>query len=515
MTELRAQSACVLAVLASRRGQIVGKEELHAAVWGDIAVTEDSLVQCIGDIRRALGAARDAIRTVPRRGYCLEPELARPTPPGVAPFSRRRARRLLLAALACVAVAIGAAWSWATLHPPRPAKGPMVAVLPFANAGGARWDRLAAGVTDEMIADLGRNEWIGVFAKASTAPLAAATPQQVHAALGADYVVTGTVQGEAGRARVAAALVDAETGRQVWAEDWQGPPDDLLALQTAAAEALTAELAGSYTGVIARADRARAHAKTASLEAFDLYLIGTEHKHLFTPADLELAKKYYLQAVALDPGFAKAWASLSIVQSFLSSLATTPEALASILAEQRSYIEHAVAADPDDPAVLIEGSRLDAMAGDPEAAARKLRRAVERAPNDADNLAVAAWSAPERAPLAVEALGWIDRALALNPRHPDWYMAAKGQAAFAAGDDAGAIAALKQGPKDYTDGWVMIAAAAANLGDAKLAESAIAELRRITSDFDLDVYLDGWAPEPTFAARLREGAVRAGLEAPG
>jgi tetratricopeptide (TPR) repeat protein len=364
-----------------------------------------------------------------------------------------------------------------------------------------------------MIADLGRNDWIGVFAKASTAPLAAATPLQVHEALGADYVVTGTVQGEADRARIAAALVDAETGRQVWAEDWQGPPDDLLALQTAAAEALTAELAGAYTGAIARAGRARAHAKTASLDAFDLYLIGTEHKHRFTPAELELAKKYYLKAVALDPGFAKAWAGLSIAQGFLAGLATTDEEWAVGFAEQRGYIERAVAADPDDPAVLIEASLLDAVDGELDGAARKLRRAVERAPNDADTLAGAAWSGPVRAPIAVEAVAWADRALALNPERPDWYMAAKGQAAFAAGDDATAIAALKQGPKDYLDGWVMMAAAAASLGDPALAEDAVAEVHRISPDFDLAFYFDGWPYEPGFAARLREGAVRAGLGA--
>ena len=325
VTELRAQSARVLAVLVERRGEIVGKDELHAAVWGDIAVTEDSLVQCIGDIRRALGGARDALATVPRRGYCLEPETPAPVAtaslgPAAAPAGR--SRRLILAALATVAAGLVAAWSWAALHPPPPAKGPVVAVLPFANAsGGARWDRLAAGVTDEMIADLGRNDWIAVFAKASTAPLAAATPRQVHAALGADYVVTGTVQAERGRARIAAALVDAETGTSGLGRGLAGsarrPPRaaDLRrrGAHRRAGRRLHRRHRPRRPGAGARQDH--------EPRAFDLYLIATEHKHRFTEADLQLAKQYYLEAVALDPGFAKAWAGLSIAQSFLAGLA--------------------------------------------------------------------------------------------------------------------------------------------------------------------------------------------------
>lgn len=508
VTELRAQSARVLAVLAERRGEVVGKEALHAAVWGDIAVTEDSLVQCVGDIRRALGDARDALRTVPKRGYCLEPETAAPAAP-----PRDRWRTPAAGAAAILALAALLAWSLGGFRPAPPARAakPVVAVLPFANgSGGARWDRLASGVTDEIIADLGRNDWIAVFARATSERQAGATPEEVRAALGADYVVTGTVQAEGRRVRIAAALADAETGRQVWAQDWQGPPDDLLALQASAATALTGALAGSYTGAIARAGRERAHARTTSLEAYDLFLIGTEHKHRFTETDLNLARDYLRRAVALDPSFAKAWVGLSITAGFLSALAMTPETLAARLAEQRGYIERALAADPDDPAVLIEASRLDD--GDPDAAAHKLRRAVARAPNDADNLAVAAWSAPERAPIAREALDWADRALALNPEHPDWYMAAKGQAAFAAGDDAAAIAALREGPKDYLDGWVMVAAAAAALGDPALVAEATGQIRRISPDFDLAVYLGGWPPEPGFAARLRAGASRAGLD---
>ena len=52
---LRAQALRVLLVLGEQAGQVVGKDELMRRVWGDVVVTEDSLVQAIGDIRRVLG----------------------------------------------------------------------------------------------------------------------------------------------------------------------------------------------------------------------------------------------------------------------------------------------------------------------------------------------------------------------------------------------------------------------------------------------------------------------------
>jgi TolB-like protein/DNA-binding winged helix-turn-helix (wHTH) protein len=519
VTELRRQSADVLRVLAAQRGETVDKDALHAAVWGDIAVTDDSLVQCIGDIRRALGPARGGLRTVPREGYRLElhqrcSSTTTTTAPPVAAPKAQRPWRTLIAAMATIVVLAGVlAFQFrAATSPPPQARGPVVAVLPFANgSGGERWDRLASGITDEIIADLGSNDWISVFAGATGARLAGATPQEVHAALGADYVVTGRVQAERGRVRITAALADALSGRQVWSQDWQGAPDDLLSLQLAASEALVGELASAYTGAIVRAGRQRAHARTSSLAAYDHYLIGIEYKHRFTEPDLHRAEEELLKSVALDPGFARAWSGLSIAQTFLESYATTDAEIAAIRDRQRGYIERAVAADPDDPTVLIEASRIEAIDGNFDAAARKLRRAVDRAPNDADVLAVAAWSAPERAPIAVEAVTWADRAIALNPERPDWYMEAKGEAAFAAGDHAGALQALEQGPKDYAERSLVMAAAAGLLGDHDTAAAAVADLRRQLPDFDLDTHLADWPWEPGFHRRLREGAIRAGL----
>ena len=69
---LRPQSFAVLRHLIANPNRLVGKDELMQAVWGDLAVTDDSLVQCIHEIRRALDdGGRSLLRTVPRRGYRL------------------------------------------------------------------------------------------------------------------------------------------------------------------------------------------------------------------------------------------------------------------------------------------------------------------------------------------------------------------------------------------------------------------------------------------------------------
>jgi TolB-like protein len=400
----------------------------------------------------------------------------------------------------------------------RPARagfdGPVVAVLPFENlAGGERWDRLARGVTEEVIADLATNSWLFVLADATTRPHAGQTPQAVGAALGAGHVVTGTVQAEDDRVRIAAALTDPGSGRQVWTRQWEGPADDLLALQADASEALVGELAGHWSGAIAQADRARAHqASTRNLDAYDLYLLGIEHKHRMTPRDFELAEDYLLRAVALDPEFAKAWVGLSIVMGFMASSTTDAGEVAELNGRLRDYTARAVEADPDDPSALLQAAQPAAMDGDLEAAARSIRRAVERAPNDADVLAVAAWMGPGFGGIHADANAWADRALALNPAAPGWYLMAKGTAAFGAGDYAAAVEAFQAAPPDFAERPFFLAAAHAILGDVDAARAAAEELRAMLPGFDLDLYVTTW-PEPGLRQRLHDGAVGAGLGA--
>ena len=85
---LRPQTLAVLDCLARSADQVVTKDELMQAVWPDLAVTDDSLVQCIKDLRRALkDDARSIIQTLPKRGYRLVPGGEVPLPPATTPLS--------------------------------------------------------------------------------------------------------------------------------------------------------------------------------------------------------------------------------------------------------------------------------------------------------------------------------------------------------------------------------------------------------------------------------------------
>lgn len=71
--KLRRQSYDVLQYLVERHGRLVEKENLLKAVWGNKAVTDDSLTHCLIDIRKVIGdASREMIRTVPRRGFIFD-----------------------------------------------------------------------------------------------------------------------------------------------------------------------------------------------------------------------------------------------------------------------------------------------------------------------------------------------------------------------------------------------------------------------------------------------------------
>ena len=133
---LQPKTFAVLACLSARPGQLVSKDELLAAVWPNLTVTDDTLVQSIAELHRALGDnGPRMILTLPRRGYRFDPGAATP--------DRRKARgwhalrwRWIYGILAPLALLVTFAALWLgmrgceTVNAPAGDAKPATAVLP-------------------------------------------------------------------------------------------------------------------------------------------------------------------------------------------------------------------------------------------------------------------------------------------------------------------------------------------------------------------------------------------------
>jgi TolB-like protein len=183
---------------------------------------------------------------------------------------------------------------------------PSIAVLPFDNMSNDReQDYFADGIVEDVLTALSREAWLFVIARNSSFAYRgrAADIKQIGRELGVRYVVEGSVRKAANRVRVAAQLIEAETGTHVWADRYERALDDIFALQDEITHKIVAAVAPSLQ---AREIR-RAQAKpTGNLHAYDFFLRALPEIHAQTEASAERAEGLLRKAVALDPGYPEA-----------------------------------------------------------------------------------------------------------------------------------------------------------------------------------------------------------------
>jgi TolB-like protein/DNA-binding winged helix-turn-helix (wHTH) protein len=414
---LRPQSLSVLKFLAERPGAVVTKDELMAAIWPGIAVTDDSLVQCVTEIRKALGDdAHMVIKTVPKRGYVFE------APAVSSPRRTPRSLWLKAAALAAFAAAIGFAVSLVRPADVTFAEKPAIAVLPFKNLGpDAKWNQLAAVMTEDVITDLSHSKEFLVIAQSSTASFKAGETdlRQIGRDLKVGYVLEGSVAPAGSHVRFNAALIDTATGTQIWSERYDRAADDMFAVEGEITQRIATTLT-KHRGILKGAALQLAKRKPPNdMKAFDYYLLAGEQILLFTRESLRKAKLLLEQSIALDPSFARAYVYLAWVHNFNIMLGFAD----SLPEEQTAFIEaagKAVSLDPNDGEAYLALGVAYSMVGDFGKSGPLLARAEELSPANADTLIIAAslwpWlGEPEHGARNA------DLASRLNPTYPAWY----------------------------------------------------------------------------------------------
>jgi TolB-like protein len=187
-----------------------------------------------------------------------------------------------------VALLLAAAAAWQFWPAAIVSAKPSVAVLPFDNHGGDdATGRLADGLTEDVITDLARFPELEVVARNSTEAYKGkpVDAREVAKALHVGYVLEGSIQRQGGRVRITAQLIDAQSGNHLWSERWDRPTEDVFAVQTEISEQVTNRLGGG-AGLIQEAGRAAAKRKSPeNLNAYELYLLGTEKLERITKAD--------------------------------------------------------------------------------------------------------------------------------------------------------------------------------------------------------------------------------------
>lgn len=256
---LRRKSYDVLLYLVRNPGRVVSKEELLREVWSGVVVTDNSLAQCIREIREALGDARAAmLETAARRGYVFSAPVS-PSADDAAlpPPSPRRKRLLQLAAFGAIFVAVAAGW---LLRMPRgeQADGRLpVAVMPFGSPSGE--DYFSRGVSADVAAALGRFADISVVSPDLVGHLRAEgrTIEDIARSLNVRYLVEGTIARAADKLRVAVRLTELPRGVLLWSQSYDAPAADLPAVQ----DAITSKVAGALAVKVGSAEARRAAAK--------------------------------------------------------------------------------------------------------------------------------------------------------------------------------------------------------------------------------------------------------------
>ena len=423
----------VLGLLATRRGQLVTKDELFDSVWDGAAVSESALTSVIKELRRALGDDRRPPRFIESaygRGYRFVAEVHESATPGVrpppsslpAPASARPSRRVVLVGLGAVAVAGGAGALWYTrADRAEPAAGAVqrVAVLPLANVSDdAGQQYFADGMTEELRERLARLPAFDVAARTSSDAVhkQGLDAKAIGRALDVAWLIEGSVRRAGPLVRVNATLIDARSGFQRWTQSYDRKLDDVFAIQGEIAQAVTGEVLGRLGG----GDVATlARSATTVPAAFDAYAKGRALFDLSADrATNRAALAAFDRAVELDPGYAAAWGQRARVLAVIANQFAAAEELRGLYARGLASARKAVALDPRSAdaqaalAYLLVSGRLD-FAG----AGRAYQQAYRLGAHNADILIPYAAFAV-RVGRGDDALIASERAVRLDPLNP-------------------------------------------------------------------------------------------------
>ena len=482
--KLRPKCLELLRYLVENPGRLVPKDELAEAVWPNVIVSDDSLAQCISDLRNALNDAdRRIIKTVTRRGYLFA------APVSISTVENTR---------------------------PSPALAPRlsIVVLPFTNmSSDPQQEYFADGMVEEITTALSKIRWFFVIARNTsfTYKGRAVDPRQVGRELGVRYVLEGSVRKAGNRVRISGQLIEAATGSHLWAERYDRPLGDIFAVQ----DEITEQVVAAIEPQLYAAEHFRSHRKPPeSLDAWECVIRALFHMGQGTREGDSEAERLCRRAIAIAPGYGQAHSLLAWVLIRRASLAG--ELIKTVLPEARGESRTALALDAGDAwAHVTHGAVLwrNRRHGEAE---RAFRRALELNPNFALAHALLGGALAVQG-ISEEATTSAEHALRLSPRDRlvDFYASrAIKFGHFAAGNYATSFVWARHMTErypEYVPGYTWLLATAGLQDDMETAAETLSVLLRLRPHFSLTWMRENVPFSDEILERLLVGLRKAGL----
>jgi adenylate cyclase len=364
---------------------------------------------------------------------------------------------------------------------------PSIVVLPFTNmSGDAEQEFFADGLTEDIITELSRFKHLFIISRNSSFKFkgAAVDVKRVARDLRVQYVIEGSVRKAGNRVRVTVQLIDGETDRHIWAERYDRQLEDIFAIQ----DEVTSAIVSTLPGRVDAATQERASRKlTDNMAAYECVLTGKVLHHRSTAADNAAALQMLDRAIALDPNYAHAhaWKACTLGQSWVYGFCADREAT---WAQVVAQLQVALALDSNDSDVHRILAAVSLAGGQHDKAVYHQGRALALNPND-DLIVVQQGELLTWLGEAEEGIAWIQKAMRLNPFHPERFWNHLGRAFFVARQYGDAIDAFGRISAPDHLHQAFLAACHAEMGEAAAARLRAAEVLRRDPGFTVSAYL--------------------------
>ena len=421
---MRAKSASMMALLLGEPGRIFRKDEIAREVWPDVIASDESISQCVSEIRRALNDHDHAIvQTFPKRGYSINahfPEVRKHFRPRSLPFIAS-ASVLAVIVFVVVFLSIGSYQHQHTVQSSEKPLRDLVAVLPFQSLNSTGNDAyLAIGLAEDLIIQLSELSAVNVLPSASSFTVAndVETPRDVARSLDARFLVYGRIHHGKKTLQVSVQLIDGLEGTHVWAGKYDVARDDLLTYH----QNVLGNLIKAMSVALSERDQWLIEVPaTSSKQAFEEILKGREAANEFSNEANLLAEKHFREAIRLDPNYARAYAEMAAVYAIRFENAWS----VLVEADEEKAMYFAQKAIELDPGLWLAHYAIGRIyttinASDLKAAERHLRIAMSLQP-DNDDARIYFAVVKILSGRAKEAEAIIESVLATHPAPPHWY----------------------------------------------------------------------------------------------